>query len=157
MNRCERRDLPAPLLFIELVWADVNALKHSQMSSHIHAWHIISHNVLFHPMCSIQCAVPSDVPFHPMNCYDQHINVANPTRPTFQTRYRTDISEDHPSCKPCHIWAQHRVLCRHMIVALQKHNPSMLLAAKRQQVHHTHHRPTHHCILCAAAKHLRCR
>jgi len=37
---------------------------------------------------------------------------------TYKVRHTVCFSEHSPSCKPCNIWCQHKIPCRHMLLAL---------------------------------------
>ena len=44
----------------------------------------------------------------------------------FQTRHHVNLDPKEPSCDPCSIWCQHKIPCRHMLLALGKMKPHAL-------------------------------
>jgi len=61
----------------------------------------------------------------------------------YQQRHTCSIDPASPGCSPCSTWQQFRIPCRHMIIAISQHNPTLLGVRKKFFVENFFH-PAYH-------------
>jgi len=68
---------------------------------------------------------------------------------TYRVRHTVCYSPHGPSCKPCNIWCQHKIPCRHMLVALGTYKRDVLL--NKESFSRDYFHPAYHIESLSAA------